>query len=304
MDDRQNVALQLWLILIFITTCFLVAHNYEKCSKPLGPWLCVFSISGFVMRLILVLVTECGNKCIKYFFKGLLIVQMTGTLCWIVLGLYWFIYVSINSPTCANAFSLFIIGAHIILQNVVVISICIAVMDSLIKFYLRKRRVQAELNALNSVYDKIFQKKFDLEKFLYKHQEAVQNRPLNKRDLAVLKDNCQYFSFSGFENDRSDTSFDEVCSICFQDFDQDNNLVSLPICCHRFHWECLMSWLQIDKTSCPICRRCIRENLLKFLWEKGWQKHNVNGFENKIEHLSGNWHNNHTTNDETEFTQS
>ncbi|KAJ3336176.1 RING finger protein 44 [Gonapodya sp. JEL0774] len=43
------------------------------------------------------------------------------------------------------------------------------------------------------------------------------------------------------------------CSICMEDFTAGAELVVLPRCLHRFHSECVVTWLKTNAT-CPICR--------------------------------------------------
>jgi len=52
-------------------------------------------------------------------------------------------------------------------------------------------------------------------------------------------------------------SDEEMCSICINGYDRGDQLVRLP-CDHRFHRDCIASWLRI-KRICPLCRHDIRE---------------------------------------------
>ena len=44
----------------------------------------------------------------------------------------------------------------------------------------------------------------------------------------------------------------ENCPICFEEF-RDQELIGSLTCLHKFHAECLNTWLGIEST-CPICR--------------------------------------------------
>ena len=47
-----------------------------------------------------------------------------------------------------------------------------------------------------------------------------------------------------------------TCAICLDDFDEGDmlNSVEQTKCCHRFHQDCLIMWLE-HHDACPICRR-------------------------------------------------
>ncbi|PIA31657.1 hypothetical protein AQUCO_04900155v1 [Aquilegia coerulea] len=44
----------------------------------------------------------------------------------------------------------------------------------------------------------------------------------------------------------------EVCSICLEDFQAQQQVMNLP-CCHRYHSDCLLPWLSAH-SHCPYCR--------------------------------------------------
>lgn len=54
----------------------------------------------------------------------------------------------------------------------------------------------------------------------------------------------------------------KTCSICLNDFIDDENLIRLPECDHLFHNECIMDWLK-GHIICPYCRCDIRAALEK-----------------------------------------
>ena len=58
------------------------------------------------------------------------------------------------------------------------------------------------------------------------------------------------------------TDTDEECSICFVDYTQ-NDFVTKLDCNekHIFHEQCIGSWIQQGKNSCPICRSTINSQI-------------------------------------------
>lgn len=66
---------------------------------------------------------------------------------------------------------------------------------------------------------------------------------------------CLFISVSFIPNPTSLTILNDIpneeCCICL-DIDNANSWIILP-CSHKFHNQCISTWLQINKT-CPICR--------------------------------------------------
>lgn len=50
-----------------------------------------------------------------------------------------------------------------------------------------------------------------------------------------------------------------MCNICMETYKIDEKLKKLP-CNHFFHEECIKAWLCQEKTSCPVCRKDVRES--------------------------------------------
>jgi len=59
-----------------------------------------------------------------------------------------------------------------------------------------------------------------------------------------------------FEPDNEEDE-EEMCSVCITEYEQGDQVMRLP-CGHRFHQDCIISWLRI-KRICPLCRNDIRQ---------------------------------------------
>jgi len=49
------------------------------------------------------------------------------------------------------------------------------------------------------------------------------------------------------------------CGICLSDYEEGEELKTLPRCLHNFHTTCIDKWLGINKI-CPVCREDIEGN--------------------------------------------
>lgn len=46
---------------------------------------------------------------------------------------------------------------------------------------------------------------------------------------------------------------DGVCAVCLSEFEEGEELRTLPGCTHSFHVDCIDMWLY-SHTNCPLCR--------------------------------------------------
>ncbi|KAK9060560.1 hypothetical protein SSX86_021264 [Deinandra increscens subsp. villosa] len=59
-----------------------------------------------------------------------------------------------------------------------------------------------------------------------------------------------------FDDDDDRTSEEDVCSICLDSFDSQDNPPTVTNCKHEFHLQCILEWSQRSK-ECPICWQVI-----------------------------------------------
>jgi Ring finger domain len=134
--------------------------------------------------------------------------------------------------------------------------------------WIRTRRARKELaNLFKIIYNP---NSASLEELLDKYQNLLNTEPLGNHEVAILRD---YFG-EKFSSDQSAISEEKIqsCTICFDSFHLLDEVISFPICQHRYHWKCLQNWLAMQ-LNCPLCKRnirpsmiiCIRENYQKYL---------------------------------------
>ncbi|TYG43526.1 hypothetical protein ES288_D11G024400v1 [Gossypium darwinii] len=46
----------------------------------------------------------------------------------------------------------------------------------------------------------------------------------------------------------------DSCSVCFKDFETEDEIWRLTNCQHIFHRSCLNRWMGYDQKTCPLCR--------------------------------------------------
>jgi hypothetical protein len=55
------------------------------------------------------------------------------------------------------------------------------------------------------------------------------------------------------EGERDNLYFNDCCSVCLDDFEENNLVRSLP-CRHVFHSQCIDPWFLNHKRLCPVCK--------------------------------------------------
>lgn len=44
----------------------------------------------------------------------------------------------------------------------------------------------------------------------------------------------------------------DICTICLEDYEGDDNIMKIKKCTHNYHFKCISKWL-IIKNTCPLC---------------------------------------------------
>ena len=52
------------------------------------------------------------------------------------------------------------------------------------------------------------------------------------------------------------------CNICMDEYKINDKIITLD-CKHIFHRRCIKHWLLLEKVTCPVCRKDVREQLIK-----------------------------------------
>ena len=55
--------------------------------------------------------------------------------------------------------------------------------------------------------------------------------------------------------------FEDECSICYIEYNKDDNIRKLLVCDHKYHMECINKWItEYNNHTCPLCRSNILKN--------------------------------------------
>lgn len=99
-------------------------------------------------------------------------------------------------------------------------------------------------------------------------QECIPNAVMtNKGELNCLSESSKSESDnSSFESIKCGTEDDwqHTCAICYEQFNIEDDIgcSKNEMCCHYFHFNCILSWLIIDSNHnhCPMCRNAFVED--------------------------------------------
>jgi len=102
---------------------------------------------------------------------------------------------------------------------------------------------------------RIYNSKTILKDYFHLIDTDYLNRVLSQQEISVLEKN-----FKSKKN-----SNEELCSICFTEFglQNDEHIIQLPICQHKYHADCIVQWFQLGNKNCPYCRGNVKEKLIQ-----------------------------------------
>ena len=135
-----------------------------------------------------------------------------------------------------DAFFLSVIGFFIL-------SIAVFLINSLYSEYKLNRYMNRFKKNLEEVYQLIHN--YDIETFINRNIHHIKLIPFTKLEKAILKD-----SFSSKFDKNMHYCPDKECIICLSEFEAEDTLVTLPLCKHTFHIQCLSQWME-RKMTCP-----------------------------------------------------
>lgn len=126
-------------------------------------------------------------------------------------------------------------------------------MVKLVAWLKNERKKVAMRRKLEQIHAKMYNSKFNFHKVLPELTIEFFQIPLKESELNMLRNE---FSAPADEN------CEDVCPVCFVNFEAGENLTRVPVCKHAYHIECLVPWLT-DHSTCPTCRSIVRGQMIE-----------------------------------------
>lgn len=124
-------------------------------------------------------------------------------------------------------------------------------LNSNFPFFVRVYKTQSNSSSLQEIYIL-----FGILGVLFTCTILKRINNFMKAWLMRRKENQKISKAIKYVNNESSSLLNSNCTICLDDFEDDDKLIELVECRHVFHKHCLHSWLD-QKKSCPNCQHSI-----------------------------------------------
>lgn len=78
--------------------------------------------------------------------------------------------------------------------------------------------------------------------------------------LQKLYKHYGYVYYAVKDKDHEGESESDCCAVCLNEMCKWEKVMSLPLCSHRYHADCIGAWLK-SHTTCPLCRSKITDHV-------------------------------------------
>lgn len=151
----------------------------------------------------------------------------------------------------------------LIVTNFVIVLVFLLLMCWMISIMKERKKKLLARQELQSVYENIYKKDFDVNSFLQRYANALDSDGMDEKDLAILKDQFGY----EFKEDQTAVSPEDkkVCAVCLGEFQPGDDVMDHPGCHHAFHFECISHWLKRKgfKCGCPLCKKATISTMIR-----------------------------------------
>ncbi|CAI9753190.1 unnamed protein product [Fraxinus pennsylvanica] len=145
------------------------------------------------------------------------------------------------------------------MSPILILMLCILAAAFVFLVYLTIRRYLWNLRNSRRRNSQTVENANNREDFLDENQEPVVDHPIwYIRTVGLQQSIIDSIAVFKYEKDRGLIEGTD-CSVCLNEFQEEENLRLLPKCSHAFHVPCIDTWLRSHQ-NCPVCRAPIVSN--------------------------------------------
>lgn len=247
---------------IVLMVHILMMENYKDCKLPMDLAM-VILFSAVIWSRVFFHLYKLGYYPVVTLPS--LVLGIVTAVAMIISGLVFMILIEIFHPKCMplnlKVLDWIIVGGG---NGMTVLAVVVVIL-LFIQYRQEQMRAKKTLEKVHEVYEKIYDPKFDADKFIEEHQATIDLEKLSPVEMAIFREQC----CMQFPRDQSGIPESEKkdCSICLVVFEEGQPCVRHPVCKHTFHEGCFLPWLK-DALYCPMCKRGFRSSLIKELHRK------------------------------------
>lgn len=251
------------LCIYMLIDSILSWNDLGLCPKPMNVWYIIFSSAMILLTIVSLLtniILERIHPCIRRTLEVFMFLLAVFILTWIIVGYTWLIESWIEDTTSIPVrYKILFLGILIIfsLQYLPIIVISIIVLIKIVSWQKKQGKKKAMAKKLKKIQQKMYNSKFNFMKIQPELTIEFFQQPLQQREIEILQ--------SEFTQKIEDPSFlpaDSLCPVCFSEFLKDDQVMTVPVCKHQYHKDCILPWFK-NQNNCPSCRSVIRVNMIK-----------------------------------------
>lgn len=261
----QNIFL-ISIFTVLLTDTALNWNAYHACSYPIQSFL-IITYSLIIAYKAIQTVELCLQNTrwnSPKLIQALNIVLVAGFIYTTVQGIVWQEKNIRESPDCIPEDRLpNLIWVWIGILILIDIAALVIIMSRIIRWWrIRsyRRRIQTLVDEIMVLHGQQAQR---LEDFLTLMPVTNDIEPTLNNQVGLCKEDLNKLPkrlYTKRSRKFLSLSQQHLCPICFEDFKLNEEVSTLPVCRHMFHFRCIERWLS-QNPLCPLCRNNVRDDL-------------------------------------------